>query len=79
MRITVAIENHYEEAEVIKTSLDLDVPEPDDLAHLEDWSYDYIYPHTGTGREEGDAGYFATITESDDVPAMLGKTFEFGL
>jgi hypothetical protein len=79
MRITVAYENHYEGGEVIKTSVDLDVPEPADLTDLEDWSYDYLYPHSGTGQEEGDAGYFATITESDDVPAMLGKTFEWGI
>ena len=36
------------------------------------------FPLTGTGIEEGESGYFVTITASSD-PALVGAHYEFGL
>lgn len=43
------------------------------------WAYDYLYSETGTGREEGDAGYFVEITASPDDPTLVGQKFEWGI
>lgn len=43
------------------------------------WAYNHLYSETGTGREEGDAGYFVTITASPDEATLVGQKFEWGI
>ena len=42
-----------------------------------EWGWDYLFPFTGTGREEGEAFYDVIVTACSD-PALVGAEFEFG-
>lgn len=44
-----------------------------------EWAEEHLFPLTGTGRTEGDAGYFLTITRCDEVPELVGQEFEWGI
>lgn len=65
-------------------TLELDVPDlPDESAseeEWEEWGEDMIQPLTGIGHQEGDAGYFASITEvkHTDYQHAIGKSWEWG-
>ncbi|MFE9254055.1 hypothetical protein [Streptomyces sp. NPDC006879] len=54
----------------------LPLPE-EDSAEREDWEYDHLFTHTGTGRTGGDSWCDVEIVEST-APELLGLTFEFG-
>lgn len=78
MNISVEIENVYED-ETVVTHVWSDVPHPDEgEVDLEDWAEEHLYPLTGTGRHEGDAGYFLTVTACDDA-TLVGCNFEWGI
>jgi hypothetical protein len=48
---------------------------PGDLDH-EEWAMEYLMQYTGTGRTEGDAGYFVKVLECDDRPDLVGLEVE---
>lgn len=82
IHLHVKIENVYEDERVVKDEGGLEVPRPrdvDDVEGMDSWAYAHLFPLTGTGRESGDAGYFVTITGSPDLPALVGRTFEWGI
>jgi hypothetical protein len=83
--LTLVIENHYpEDGDVVQTTVETTVPEPPYPPHSyayesDDWEYDHIFCHTGTGRTEGDSAYFVEVTASsrpDLIP--VGTKYEFG-
>lgn len=84
--VTLKIDNAYEDGDVIETTVRTEVPEPPTEANFEgdsldeayqDWAYDNIFCHTGTGRTEGDSAYFVKCIESSD-PTMVGAEWEWG-
>lgn len=77
MLLKLRITNVYDDGQEIVTNEVLEVDPPLDADDVEEWAWDHIWPHTGTGRTDGDAAYFATVTDSDD-PAWVGREFEFG-
>lgn len=59
-------------------------------AEWDEWAHDTIFPFTGTGRTEGDAGYFAEIVDvlppgegyrvdHAEFAHVIGRTFEWGI
>ena len=80
MHIELTIDNIYEDGDRITTHVAVEIDEPpaeEDTPEWEDWEYYNIFTHTGTGKEEGDAGYFVKVTACDD-PSLVGRKFEFG-
>lgn len=76
--VSLHIVNTYEDGEVITTVVtDAEVAAPSPAGDLGDWAEDTIYPLTGTGKNDGDAWYDATITASSE-PSLVGATYEFG-
>lgn len=78
MQITVKIENTYDDGSVF-TEKTTDVPTP--LLNdedMEEWWNEHIFPLTGTGREKGYAIYEAKITKCDDLPQLVGESYEWG-
>jgi hypothetical protein len=78
MQITIKIDNVYEDGDEVTNVDTVDVVHPEPDVDLDDWAYDELFPLTGTGREEGDAGYFVQITECADRPDLVGREFEWG-
>lgn len=85
MRLHMVIDNVYDDdeqgANIITNEYDVEVeaPEVEDQADdLEEWAYETIFPHTGTGREHGEAAYFAKITACTERPDLVGREFEWG-
>jgi hypothetical protein len=79
MKMTLKIDNIYEDGEQVTNTLyDVEVPKPTGGSEaLSEWAYDHLFPLTGTGRTEGDAGYFVEIIAAED-PALVGSEFEWG-
>ncbi|MEU0344217.1 hypothetical protein ABZ092_36060 [Streptomyces bobili] len=75
--LTLHITNGYEDGSEVITTPVVEVPIPAELDELSDWADDHIFPHTGTGRSDGDSWYEVKVTEST-APELLGRTFEFG-
>lgn len=79
--LDIDIENRYADGTMVPTqrrSIVVVAPPPEsDAQAYEDWAEKYIYPHTGTGRTEGDAWYDVTITRCSD-PDLVGRTFAWG-
>lgn len=76
------IENIYLDGDKVAETVTVEVPSPpnldfDSLEH-EDWAYENLFPHTGTGRTDGDAGYFVTILSASYEPRLAGQTYEWG-
>lgn len=73
------------EPNIAKVTLELVVPDlPDESASEDEWAEwgeDMIQPFTGIGHQEGDAGYFAAITEVKhvDYQYAIGKSWEWGV
>jgi len=80
MKIELTIDNIYEDGTEVRTHVaaDIEPPPPEGTDEWEDWEYDEIFCHTGTGKVEGDAGYFVEVTACDD-PSLVGRKFEFGV
>lgn len=70
------IDNVYPDG-TVSTTVEAQVAEP--WSDREDWADEVLLPLTGTGRTEGDAGYFLTITRCDEVPELVGEHFEWGV
>lgn len=77
MKITVEIENVYEDEMVTTIIENEEVPPPLTEGDLEEWADDHLYPLTGVGRP-GAAGYFVTVTACDDL-ALVGRRFDWGI
>lgn len=80
MHLKLKIENVYSDG-TVTNEVEVDVPKTEFAEHeddFEDWAYAWIYPHTGTGRTEGDAGYFVEVIEASD-PSWVGREFEWGI
>jgi hypothetical protein len=78
--LALTIVNAYEGGSEIVTIPVIEVPLPlpaEDTDERTDWEYEHIFPHTGTGRSEGDSWYDVVVAEST-APELLGLTFEFG-
>ena len=78
--VSLRIANRYPDGVVMTTVEGVTVPAPpplNDTAAVDDWAYDYLFPHTGTGRTDGDAWYDIAVTAAD-VPALVGREFEYG-
>lgn len=78
--MSLAIENIYD-GDTIHTTADAVAPPPpaeDDEDDYDEWSYAWVYQHTGTGRTEGNSAYFVEVTASSD-PTLVGRKFEYGL
>lgn len=77
--VTLKITNGYEDgSEVVTTPVaEVPLPIPMDLDERVEWGYEHIFPHTGTGRPEGNSWYEVEVAEST-APELLGATFEFG-
>lgn len=81
IHLHVTILNCYPDEDVAEEG-GVEVPAPGDLDDdegMETWAYDHLFPLTGTGRTEGDAGYFVTIARSPDLPALEGRQFAWGI
>jgi hypothetical protein len=82
IRLTVKITNIYPGRKPIEEERQVVVPRPRDVdnrAGLAVWAEANLFPLTGTGQTEGDAGYFVTVTESPDLPALTGHECEWGI
>jgi len=78
VRLDLSIENVYI-GQTVTTRISTEVPAPPSAAEqelLEDWAADNLFPLTGTGRTEGDAMYWVTVTASSD-PSLIsvGTTY----
>ncbi len=81
MQIALKIDNFYPDGKVathvVTEVIAPTVAELTDDAALDEWAYDQLFEHTGTGRIEGDSAYFIEV-ESCDEPRLVGRTFEMG-
>jgi hypothetical protein len=82
MRLTLKIDNVYDDGTITNTLYDVEVPDPPSPVYKsdehDDWADSELLPLTGTGREEGDAGYFVEIIAAEH-PALVGRTYEWGV
>lgn len=83
IELMLKIENVYPDGTIKNTkeilvpdapTLDLDAD--DEL--VQEWAFAWLYPHTGTGRTEGDAGYFVEIIGASRKD-LVGREFEWGI
>lgn len=78
--VTLEIDNIYEDGESVQTIVETEVspPIPEDDPNYDEWVYGEIFEHTGTGKEEGDAGYFVKVTKSSRPDLLpVGTEYEF--
>lgn len=79
--VSLAIENTYENGDVVNTTAtDVVVPAPpadEESEEYAEWGREHIFQFTGTGRPAGDSWYDVTITASSR-PELIGRTYEFG-
>ena len=81
VEVTLDIDNYYD-GDKIRTVVETEIPAPPedkDGDEYQDWEYDHVFEHTGTGRTDGDSCYFVTVTKSsrpDLIP--VGTEYEFG-
>lgn len=81
MKITVKVDNIYEDGTEVTVTEEADIEEPwgePDTDDWEDWADEQLFPLTGTGKTEGDAGYFLEITACEDA-SLVGQKFEWGI
>lgn len=78
--LTLRIENIYPGETVVTTrTVQAAMPHCATDEDWSDWANDYLFPVTGTGREDGDSSYDVTITKSEGGARDLeGRTFMFG-
>jgi hypothetical protein len=79
INLLLRIDNVYPDDTVTReTAVTVFSPEPDE--DLQDWADDQLLEYTGTGRTEGDAGYFVEILRSEFPEIVpVGSTFEWGV
>lgn len=71
MKLSLVIDNTYDDGYSTTTRITIDAPPPGD--DLDEWASDVIFPHTGVGHD-GAAIYEARIVACDS-PQLVGKTF----
>lgn len=77
--LTLRIENIYPDQVIVTTqTVQAEVPDCTTDEDWYEWAHDYLFPATGTGREDGSSAYTVTITKSERARDLEGKTFEFG-
>jgi len=91
IQLDLEITNIYEDGEEVVVHETVWVPDPPDTEgdsnsdEFDEWAEEYILPLTGSGRTDGDAGYFAEVkaVRNDSVNfgehPLVGRTFEFGV
>jgi hypothetical protein len=82
IRLTVKVTNIYPDTKPVREERQVVIPRPRDVADeegMETWAYAHLFPLTGTGRTEGEGGYFVKITESPDLPILEGSEFDWGI
>lgn len=79
IRIVGHVDNVYEDGDKVRVEFDEQVPPfPEAGDDVDEWAEDNLFPLTGTGRPDGDAGYFLKITRCDEQPDLVGREFEWG-
>lgn len=88
------VEETFEKPSIFAVTLEIEVPDLPSYGTTNDewdeWANDMILPFTGVGRPEGDAGYFAEITDvlppsegytvdRSEFAHVIGRTFEWGV
>lgn len=74
-----------ERSQIYSVTLELDTAEPPGYFagkdEWDEWAEENIFPFTGIGKNGGESGYFAEITEcpSDEDGNIVGRTFEWGV
>lgn len=81
--LELEIENNtYKDGNTVTTHARTTVPAPwgkEDSDERSAWEQEYIFPLTGTGRDEGDSWYDVEVTGSDRPDLIpVGTTYEFG-
>ena len=77
--VHLVIDNFYEDGDRIQTRVETYVPAPppeSDEDAYDDWSQDCIFEQTGTGKTEGNSGYFVKCTYSSDT-SLVDREWEF--
>lgn len=77
MIIEATFTNIYEDGDEVVLHKTLTVAMPG-VEVWDEWAEDWLLPETGTGRTEGDAGYFVEVTRADQCPGLVGRKFEWG-
>lgn len=81
VKLTLEIENHYEEIEPVTNTVTVVVPKPPqdkDSDEFDEWREDHIFPHTGTGHETGNSSYFVKVIASEDAALVpVGTEWEW--
>ncbi len=78
MKLTVLFTDVYDGHEYPRTET-FDAPAPPDVEDLDDWAYDNLHTRSGDGRAHHESGYFAEIKACDELPALVGREFEWGI
>lgn len=77
--VHLVIDNFYEDGDEIQTRVETYVPAPPPQSYedaYEEWSQDYIFEQTGTGKTEGNSGYFVKCVYSSDT-SLVDREWEF--
>lgn len=78
--IEIQIDNTYpDEAFSATKTVTCKTPTQSDDDYLDEWAQDNLFPHTGTGRCEGEAFYEVAIMRCDYRPDLEGRTWDWGL
>lgn len=77
--LSLKIDNTYGDG-TITTRPTAVVPPPWDINDLDEWFEEHIFEYTGTGAHRADeyAVYEAEITACEELPALVGKSYEWG-
>ena len=81
--VTLRITNAYDDGTEVVTLVKTVVPALSEHADFHDWdewdawAEEHLFPHTGTGKADGNSGYTVAIIDSDQPP-LVGRTFDFG-
>lgn len=75
MKVTVRLDNNYEDGYSESETQHLQVDTPDTTT-LDDWADDALFPLTGCGHS-GNACYTATILACDEMPDLVGREWEW--
>lgn len=78
MKMSVKFTDVYDGVEYPRTE-EIDVAAPPESDDLDDWAYNNLFPHTGTGRDHEESGYFAEIVDCPERAALVGREFEWGI
>lgn len=77
-KVKIKVDNVYDNGTITETK-EVEIPLPPDQLgdDYDEWAYDNLFCHTGTGRTHGEAGYFVEVLESE-LASLVGEKFEWG-